>query len=141
MDVTLEKTLVELLAQALLEKPANGTLSNGSRTQPTWERYPISNSRVDLVVEPVFDRKNERESFEFTALSREESGLLSSADVLGLLELVRVVASGYAEMPSESDMTRVVMDWLEKGIDELQGNLLKLYGMAERGILLPRRAA
>lgn len=141
MDVTLEKALVELLAQALYEKPANGNLSNGSRKHPVWERYPIANSRIDLVVEPTFDRKKGRESFEFTALSRDESGLLSSADVLGLLELVRVVASGYAEMPGESDMTRVVMDWLEKGIDELQGNLLKLYGMAERGIVLPRRAA
>ena len=141
MDVTLEKTLVELLAQALLEKPANGDLSNGSQKHPVWERYPIANSRIDLVMKPTFDRKRRRESFEFTALSRDESGLLSSADVLGLLELVRVVASGYAEMPGESDMTRVVMDWLEKGIDELQGNLLKLYGMAERGIVLPRRAA
>ncbi len=141
MDVTIEKTLVELLAQALLENPANGKLSNEIRKQPTCERHPIAKSRIDLVVEPVFDRKNKRESFEFTALSRDESGLLSSADVLGLLELVRVVASGYAEMPGESDMTRVVMDWLEKGIDELQGNLLKLYGMAERGIVLPRRAA
>ena len=141
MDVTLEKTLVELLTQALLEKPTNGNLSNGSRKHAAWERYPIANSGIDLVVEPTFDRKRRRESFEFTVLSREESGLLSSDDVLGLLELVRVVASGYAEMPGESDMTRVVMDWLEKGIDELQGNLLKLYGMAERGIVLPRRAA
>lgn len=141
MDVTLEKTLVELLAQALVERPTNGKPTNGIHKELTWERYPIAKSRIDLVVEPDFDRTNRRESFEFTALSREESGLLTSADVLGLLELVRVVASGYAEMPGESDMTRVVMDWLEKGIDELQCNLHKLYGMAERGLVLPRRAA
>jgi hypothetical protein len=141
MDVTLEKTLVDLLTQALTEKPTNNVSANGTRKYQPWERYPIARSQVDLVVEPVFDRKKRRESFEFTALSREESGLLSSADVLGLLELLRVVASGYSEMPGESDMTRVVMDWLEKGIFDLQVNVQKMHGMAKRGIVLPRRAA
>lgn len=141
MDVTLEKTLLELLAKALMEHPTSDELSNGIQKSKKWERYPIAKSRVDLVVEPVFDRKRRRESFEFSALSRDESGLLSSADVLALLELVRIVASGYSEMPGESDTTRVVMDWLEKGIYELQVNLHKLYGMVERGVVLPRRAA
>lgn len=141
MNMTVEKALVELLAHALIEKPTNRALANGFRKHDKWERYPIAKSQVDLVVEPVFDRAKRRESFEFAAVSREENGLLSSSDVLGLLELVRVVASGYSEMPGESDITRVTMDWLEKGVFDLQVNLHKMYGLAERGVVLPRRAA
>ena len=140
MSMKLEKALYELLAQALIDKPSNGDLPKGYRRSESQERYSIANSQVELVVEPVFDREKKRESFEFAALSRKENGLLSSADVLGLLEFVRVVASGYAEMPGESDSTRVIMDWLEKGILDLQVNLHKMYGTAERGVILPHRA-
>ena len=141
MSMKLERDLVELLSQALTEKPANDKLPSDYRPRESQERYPIAKSRVDLVVEPVVDRERKHDSFEFTVLSRREDGLLSSSDVLGLLELVRVVASGYAEMSGESDITRVTMDWLEKGIFDLQVNLHKMYGMAEREIVLPRRAA
>ncbi len=139
--MNIENALITLLAKVVNEAPTDGKLPSGYRRHDSQERYPIADSSVDLIVAPRFNLDKKQEWFEFAAVSRSDDGLFSSHDVLGLLELVRVVASGYAEMPGETDITRVIMDWLEKGIFDLQVNLHKMYGMAERGIVLPRRAA